>query len=263
MKTRMMFVLWLLMTGLLASTVNRVLAQEEKAPDEAAADHATLALTARVCPRYIWMNHGTYYSYYSQRVNDCSSVNFDSTSNSLTTTGNCNNGEGCYPTFIGKHERDQRLDQADDPGISGYGHGHPPGGSGRKKYVLQRGPIHRPWPGQASALAVRHIDDFEIDFDIESPAGKTPVQAQVMVVNARIPASSDPIASKMAMIGRANEIHPRPAPFHESPTAGTVGAVTPIPGRPHAFTFDYTPIGGGAVLKIEIITHHETPGHAM
>lgn len=259
MNTRMMFFLSLLMTGLLGDTANRVLAQDDQvAAAKASADPGATDLAGTVCPRYIWMNHGSYYSYYSQRANDCGAVNFDSTSNSLSTSGDCNNGTGCYPTLVAKDERGERVNRANDPGVNGYGHGLPAGGEGRKRYVLTRGPNNRPWPTlppNSSALTVQHVDDFEIDF--LSPDGTTTLQAQVMVVKAKITGSSDP----MALIGRANEIHPRPAPFFQTLTAGSVvGPVTPIPGRPHAFTFDYTPSAGGPAVPIEIITHHTAPG---
>ena len=258
MNTNIMFSLSLLMTGLLGDTANSVLAQDEKAPAaEASADPAATALAGTVCPRYVWMNHGSYYSYYSQKVSDCAPVNFDSTSDSLSTAGDCVTGGGttCYQTLVRKNERGERVDRADDPGVNGYGHGLPAGGKGKKRYVHPH-----PWP-VLPGLELQHVDDFEINF--LSADGKTTLQAQVMVVEAKVAGSSDPITSKMALIARAIEIHPRPDVFFEPPTAGTVGDVSAIPGRPHAFTFNYTRSADGTILPIEIITHHATLDHAI
>ncbi len=80
-------------------------------------------------------------------------------------------------------------------------------------------------------------------------------QAQVMVIKARVTETGE----VTGLFGRGNEIHRFPHP--RAPEEGTVGAVTPISGRPHAFEFEYTPSNGEPPFMIEIITHHSTPGH--
>ena len=223
--------------------------------DPAAPDEKEASIVSEVCPRYRYMNWGSYYSYYAQRVSDCGAVTFNSTSPSLSSSGNCGTGgAGCYPA---KMMNGLRVDRADDPGLLGYGNGEPIGGEGRKRGRLGRGPNNKPWPGQSDKLKVTHFDDFEINF--MAPDGTTTLQAQVMVVEAEIIGAPE----TKAKLGRALEItrfmNPR------NPVNGSVSIVSPISGRPYAYEFIYTPTTGSNLdpVTIEIITHHLTLGHTL
>jgi len=241
------------MTIGLAVEMKAGLAQEPVPPGAETAAPAEATIAGSVCPRYIWMFNGTYYSYYSQKSPSCFPVNYDSTSASLATWTSClTGGPGCIATRQARGDDGAAVD-ATDPGIKGYGAGQPVG-KGDKRGRLVRLPGSRPWTAQATKLAVSHVDDFEVNFKL--PDG-TLVQAQVMVIKAKIAGSTD----KEELLGRGNEIlrfnNPRP------PTAGTVGEVTPIAGRPHAFELEYTPKEGGTPVTIEIITHYSTLGHGL
>ncbi len=255
MKKTMVLAAVLVLSGFLSGTTQGFQVKSETAPaGPAASQKEATALSSEVCPRYRWMNWGSYFSYYAQDVSACNTVNFNSTASNLPSSGNCTSGgAGCYPTFT---KTGLLISRTDDPGMNGYGHGVA-GPEGRKRGRLLRGPNNRPWPGQSTRLDVTHFDDFEIEF--LSPDGGTVLQAQVMIIDARIEGSPEP----KEKLGRALEILPFSNP--RPPVNGSVGDVEPVSGRPHAYMFTYTPMptnGSAPVpVDIEIITHHQTPGH--
>ncbi|MEQ9411098.1 MAG: hypothetical protein RIK87_25525 [Fuerstiella sp.] len=218
--------------------------------DQAQKKETTSAV--HVCPLYVWMNWGSYCSYYAQENGTCNSTNYDST-NCQLPPGDCNSSTNCVQTLL---KDGQRVDRPDDPGTNGYGHNKPSPHERRKKHWLGQDKIpgsnHRPGADPWEYLSA--TERFAIKF--ANPAGGPPVFAQIVVVD--IPETIINGRTYPALtVARGWEIHaPGGIPLQD-PNA----TVQPGSGRPHAFGYSYTPKNGGDEIWINIITHHETAGH--
>ena len=246
------FVSLAVMISCLTNTTVQGFCQDAAAPVAESSPAATDNLAGAVCPRFIWMANGGVYSYYAQTSPACLPVNFNSTSSTLSTLTPCQTGgAGCITTLTRNGMLDAAFSDV-DPGMKGYG-ADLAGENGRKSGRLIPTNGKRPWLFESGQRKVRPVDDCDLDFKL--PDG-TPVQAQIFVVIAE----DAGVPYLPAMLGRGNEIQRFNNP--RAPHDGKAGEVKPIDGRPHAFEFEYTPNQDGAPsVKIEIITHHSTPGH--
>ncbi len=196
------------------------------------AKSASPAIQTHVCPRYQWMDWGSYQSYYAESTPLCIPTNFDTTDPNPNLGGNCANGTGCSPTFRGSKARPF------DPGIPGYGKPGEP----RKRE-------HNGIPGGAVGVTVDEADQYVIMF--KTPPNRT-VYAQIFIAKVTPLKGDEP----PGILVRGIEIDPTAIVRHDYTKWNPgQGPVKPLPGRGRAYLYSH------GSFDVEIIMHRDTPAH--
>ncbi len=186
--------------------------------------------TGNVCPHYIWMDWGSYYSYYASMQTTCFPTNYDSTNGSLAGA-NCMSGSGCQPTYFAM--------RVNDPGNGGY--------QGSKQTELVD------WPEPPSGVTIDEVDDFVIKYKIPGP--NVAVYARIF-----IGVATHTESGRRGVVVRGTEVvatDDNVRPGHDySRMHPNDSPVKRVPGRDHAFVYEY------GNLRIEVITNHASPGHS-
>jgi len=244
-------ILWLSASALVASAACFLPAEDEPAPNpdpaaqstgggcgQGAADAAAapqeegpgIRYSSQICPQYVWMDWGTYCSYYALTFGDCSPLNHDDVNCSLF--GDCmGSGGGCF-----------RFAAADrHPGSNGYG--------GVKK--ARRAPTDTIPGFDPAKVAVVKLDDFVIRFTVRGSGPPHEVSAQIFIVQVTSKKPDEP----PAILARGLEIEPDSGAVRHDYTGSASKGPQKTPGMGHHFTYEY------GQLSIPIITHERTPGH--
>jgi hypothetical protein len=238
-----------------------------------------------VCPRFMYMDWGGYYSYYAERGdaepnNGCDQVNMDSTSMDHCLDGDCedNNNQHCQCSLV-RFRKNSRSIAIKDLGKDGYG--SPKLSKWFKTHTqLPRPeglpPGHRDIELEHNVPNVNNPINMKITYTTEG-GDEHYIFAQVFIMNAKKTG-----AAAFKTVGRGSEVlnketdptnkdltqderdramtdglatgDVRPA-FRFDVTKGPDRQLSRKPGELHVFIYKR------GMLEVPIITHEKTPGH--
>lgn len=203
-----------------------------------------------ICPLFVWMNHGSYCSYYATGYTSCTPQNYDSADCSLHS-GGCSTGIGCLPLSAARDGK--QVFVASPVEKDGYGDAN---GSPAPEVV----------GGQLPGANLRDLDIRSLvtkTLKFKGP-GPDPIYAQIFIayVIPRVqPPNQPPIQGVYVTRGMQVAGPIAKVDYDFTATPAPVGAsIREKAGFAHAYLFSATD-NAACAKEVTIVLHRSTQGH--